>query len=150
MGMHGSLGETAPASDAKPKSNWGWWLAGAAAVGGAVLLVTREGSMANPARNITPESTVYVSSAAWRDNDNFVSVVSTTAKKAKSACHKAMRDAARQAVDDGSYETIRDAMDGIAWYGVHSFKLKDVVSERELDEAMDRLGDSFDYYAETP
>ncbi len=52
--MHGSLGETVPAADAKPKSNWGWWLAGAAAVGGAVFLATRTNSMENPAPDTEP------------------------------------------------------------------------------------------------
>jgi hypothetical protein len=59
-----------------------------------------------------------------------------------------MKDEAKRAYDDESYDSVGDAMDGIAYYGVSTFALKDIVSARELPEAIRELSGLGYYYPE--
>ncbi len=96
-------------------------------------------------RNVTMESTVYVSGWGWRDNDCCGRVVATTETRAERLAYKAMRDEARRAQDDDCLVPVRpmrDYLDGIAWYGVHAMRLGDLVNEgREAYDAIQGLND---------
>ena len=75
--------------------------------------------------------------------------VCLTPKRAELEIFKQMKDSARSARDDGSYRTISEAMDGIAWSGVHPMKLSDLASARELDNAIAELTEQGVWYPET-
>jgi|SRR5271170_915944 len=90
-------------------------------------------------KGITKNTTIYSASAWWRDSDPSMGIVALTLKKAESKIYELIKDAAREAREDGSYPSIPKAMDAIAWSGVHKFSLGDIASDRELDEAIDDL-----------
>lgn len=90
-------------------------------------------------KKLSDASTVYTASAWWRESDPSMQVVTLTAKKAQTLITKMMRQAARDAYNDESYDTIRAAESAIAWSGVHAFALKDLASSRELNRAIDDL-----------
>jgi len=101
------------------------------------------------ARNITPDSTVYSAAAWWSDNDPFAGVVATTKKKAERAMKKLIWVEA-QSIRDNSDEpvTLKSLYADIGWSGVHAWALKDIVSGRNLTEAVRDLNDSGVYYSE--
>ena len=101
-------------------------------------------------RNITPDTTVYIASAWWQDSDPSMSVVATTDKIAEADIRRQMKDAAKDARDDGSYRTISDALDDIAWSGVFPEPLKNVVLPREMDQAIAELEEDSIFYPELP
>ena len=101
---------------------------------GAPTILERVTEMAR--KRVTSSSIVYTASAWWPDNDPSMGVITTTEAKAKSAMKKLMREEARRAYDDESYPTIREAETDIRWSGIHTFSLKDLVSGREMDDAI--------------
>jgi hypothetical protein len=64
--------------------------------------------------------------------------------------HEMMKNEAKSAYDGELYDSVSDAMDGIAYYGIHKFALKDIVSARELPEAIREINDLGYYYPEMP
>lgn len=96
------------------------------------------------------DSTVYSATAWWTDSDPSMAVVATTAKKAEWAIRKMMREEARRAWDDESYDRLYQAEDDIHWSGVHAFALSDLASKREMDEAIQALNDDGIWYPPTP
>ncbi len=99
------------------------------------------------AGRITGNTTVYVSSAGWRDNDTSMQVVGTNKAVVSKLIHKMMEEAAERAYDEESYASVDDAMDGIAYYGIHKFTLKDIIPRpSELLEAIREIGDLGYYY----
>jgi hypothetical protein len=98
-------------------------------------------------KNIGKDTSVYVASAWWRNSDPSMGVVATTERRAEKEIERQMRDAARDARDDGSYKTISSALDDIAWSGIHVQKLGAViVSDRELEEATEQLEEDGVWY----
>jgi Fe-S cluster assembly scaffold protein SufB len=98
---------------------------------------------------INAKTTVYSAAAWWRDSDPSMQAVALTAKRAQQKCEALMKHAAREARDDESYKSIVAALDDIAWSGVHTFKLGDLASSRELDDAIQDLEDNGVWYPET-
>lgn len=99
---------------------------------------------------VTPDTTVYSSSAWWSESDPSMSVVALTAKRAETEIRKQMREAAKSGYDDDSYGSVREAMDAIRWSGVHSFSLRTLANERELEEAISDLQDRGVWYPPNP
>ena len=110
---------------------------------------------------ITGNSTVWASSAGWRDNDTSMQVIGMDKGLVSKKIHEMMVMEARSALDEdeerdyvsGSgrrFGITEDAMDAIAYYGIHKFTLKDIVSARELPEAIRELSDNGYYYPEMP
>lgn len=99
---------------------------------------------------VNKNTTVYSAAAWWRDSDPSMQAVALTAKRAEKEIEKLMRESARMARDDGSYKYMTEALDDIAWSGVHPFKLGDLAVPRELDSAIDDLEDRGVWYPETP
>lgn len=97
-----------------------------------------------------PENTVYVASAWWRDSDPSMGVVAMTRGEAEEDIAEQMRDAARNARDDGSYKSVDAALDDIAWSGIHAWRLGDIVSEDELEQAIADLESDGVFYPELP
>ena len=95
-------------------------------------------------------STVYTASAWWDQSDPSMQAVAITARKAKAAIGKMIREAARSARDDESYRTIREAEGDLHWSGVHTFRLSDLANARELPGAIQDLNDGGIWYPETP
>lgn len=82
---------------------------------------------------------VYAATIWWRDNDPLVTIVATTAAKAKTKAIQAMKEEARQAYESEQFDKLYQAQDALAWSGVHAFDLKDLASDREYEEALDDL-----------
>lgn len=99
---------------------------------------------------VTKNTKVYTASAWWRDNDPSMQVVALAAKEAKSKIVEMMEDAAQEAYDDESYESVSDALSALAWSGVHAFSLGDLAKGRELEEAISELEGLGYWYAPTP
>ena len=101
-------------------------------------------------RNVTLDSTVFVSSWGWRDCDPCGSVCATTYKRAEKLALQGMRaDARYAALDcDSEYKTIRAALYNIAWYGVSSFTFRDVAPYGE--SALEELNDNGFCYLDIP
>ncbi len=97
----------------------------------------RETKMAK--RKVGPDTTVYVASAWFRENDPFVSVVALTAKKCESVIRVVTREEARTAWQGETFGTLREALNDIAWSGVFPEKLSTVASDREMDQAIYEL-----------
>ncbi|HYX21768.1 MAG TPA: hypothetical protein VFA98_13060 [Thermoanaerobaculia bacterium] len=91
-------------------------------------------------------SVVYVAAAWWRNSDPSMGVVATTEKRAEKEIERQMRDAARDARDDGSYRTINAALDDIAWSGVHAEKLGTIAQGREVEDAVADLEENGVWY----
>lgn len=89
---------------------------------------------------------VYVAAAWWRNSDPSMGVVATTEKRAEKEIERQMRDAARDARDDGSYRTVNDALGDIAWSGVHAEKLGNVAKGREVLDAVADLEEHSVWY----
>ena len=98
--------------------------------------------------NLHPGSTVYAAAIWWSQNDPFIHIVGTSKAKVEREAKRAMKDAARQAYNNEEFETLRAANNTIRWNGVHSFRLADLVSDREYDEAVRDLESGGIYYAE--
>ena len=98
------------------------------------------------AKKVTKNTTVYSAAAWWRENDPSMGAVALTAERAKKEIFSQMKDAAKDAYHEGSYKRLRDAQDAIAWSGVSPFALKDLASDRELEEAIDDLEDNGVWY----
>ncbi len=97
---------------------------------------------------ITGETTVYTAAAWWRDSDPSMQAVCLTAKKCASSINEQMRESARSARDDGSYNSIHAALDGIAWSGVHAISLGDIATGHELEQAIRDLEENGCWYPE--
>jgi hypothetical protein len=105
---------------------------------------------------VTSNTTVYSAAAWWRDNDPSMQVAALDPKVAEKMIHKMMKDEAKSAYDeesaydDAKYDSVDDAMDRIAWSGVHAFAVKDLTSERDRAEAIEELTNNGYFYPETP
>jgi hypothetical protein len=99
---------------------------------------------------ITGNTTVYSAAAWWRDSDPSMQVAALNQKIAKEMISVMMKEEAERAYDDAIYDSVDDAMDHIAWSGVHAFALKDLTSDRDRDEAIQELQDHGYFYPETP
>jgi hypothetical protein len=99
---------------------------------------------------ITGNTTVYVAGAGWRDNDTSMQVIGMDKAVVQKQIDALMKEEAKRGYDDESYDSVSDAMDGIAYYGVSTFALKDIVSARELPEAIREINDLGYYYPEMP
>lgn len=84
---------------------------------------------------IPSETPVYTASAWWRDSDPSMQVVTLTRRRTEELIEEMMAEAAHDAYDDGSYEDADEALDDIAWSGVHASKLGDLATSDELEEA---------------
>jgi hypothetical protein len=86
-------------------------------------------------RNDIADQTVYASSAWWRDNDAFVTVVGNSARLVEKTIFKAMRNAAIDEYNSSGSEdkrTIRDWMNDIAWSGVDAFAFDAIIPDRVI------------------
>ena len=111
-----------------------------------VPLPPRARERAGRGRRVGKDTIVYVAAAWWRNSDPSMGVVATTERRAEKEIERQMRDAARDARDDGSYKTISGALDDIAWSGVHAEKLSEAASAREMDEAIRQLEEDGVWY----
>jgi hypothetical protein len=91
---------------------------------------------------------VYVASAWWRYSDPFVTIVGKTADAVEKAIHRVMKEEASEAVDSESYDSIDDALDEIAWSGVHPEKLETLTHSSEAESVKDTLKRSSVAYLE--
>lgn len=71
-------------------------------------------------------------------------------KVVENKIHEQMKEEAERAYDDELYDSVDDAMDGIAYYGISKFTVKDLVSDRQLPEAVQDLRDNGYFYPEMP
>lgn len=92
---------------------------------------------------------VWSAAAWWPDSDPSMQAVALTAKRAEAGLEKLMREAARWAWEDESYPTKAAAYRAIRSSGPHSFKLNDLTSSREKDEAVQALEDDGIWYPPT-
>lgn len=97
-------------------------------------------------KRIDKDTIVYVAAAWWRHSEPSMRVVATTERRAEKEIERQMRDAARDARDDGSYKTISGALDDIAWSGVHAEKLSATADEWEMGEAIQQLEEDGVWY----
>lgn len=98
------------------------------------------------AKKITKNTMVYSGAAWWPDSDPSMQAVALTAKRAEKELWSLMKDAARDAYDDGAYDSSDDALDDIKWSGIHAFALGDLASPREMDEAISDLENNGVWY----
>jgi len=110
----------------------------------------RHAAHAGGSGRITGDTTVYVASAGWRDNDTSMQIIGMDKVVVSRVLHEMMKNEAKSAYDGELYDSVSDAMDGIAYYGIHKFALKDIVSARELPEAIREINDLGYYYPEMP
>lgn len=105
-------------------------------------------------KHITADSIVYLAGAGWRDSDTSMGAIATTAKKAETLTFKQMREEAKRARESefdlprSERKSLSDLMDEIAYYGVHSEKLRDIVSDRQLESAIRDLNEDGYTYPE--
>ena len=96
--------------------------------------------------------------AGWRDSDTSMGVCGLDKAVVSKKIHEMMKEEAERAYEEGEefdyggeqFGSVRDAMSGIAFYGVSTFALKDIVSARELPEAIREINDLGYYYPEMP
>ena len=100
------------------------------------------------AGRITGNTTVYMAGAGWRDSDTSMGVCGLDKAVVSKKIHEMMKEEAERAYDDDMFDSADKAMDGIAYYGVSTFALKDIVSARELPEAIRELSGLGYYYPE--
>ena len=105
-------------------------------------------------KNITGVTHVWSAAAWWPDSDPSMQAVALTARRANSALAQLMKEAARYAYDeetDGSgdlhrYPSVAAAYRSIRSSGPHAFKLGDLASSRELNEAIQALEEDGVWY----
>ena len=89
---------------------------------------------------ITGDTTVYVASAGWRDSDVSMQVIGLDKAVVSKIIHEMMKYEAQRAHgadEDLDYDygkglrfgTTDDALNEIAFYGIHKFALKDIVPQ---------------------
>jgi len=90
-------------------------------------------------RKVTPNTPVYAAAATGNFGNTEIHVVALTPTMVDKKIHLMMKHAAQDAYREGSYGSIRYALDAFIWSGVHSFTLKRIASNDEMDEAIDAL-----------
>ena len=106
--------------------------------------------------HIGSNTKVYSAAAWWRDSDPSMQVIALDEGVCKKQIKELMKEEAEHvfehdsAYDNGRFEDADDALNGIAWSGVHAVSLGSLVSDRELEEAIHELRDNGYYYPETP
>ncbi|MDO8681565.1 MAG: hypothetical protein Q7R30_23875 [Acidobacteriota bacterium] len=102
-------------------------------------------------KEITGDTTVYSAAAWWRECDPSMQVIALSSAVAQKKIHALMKVEATSARDDGSFRSVQQALGDIKWTGPdHAFKLKDLVSARELPNAIRDLENAGYYYPEMP
>lgn len=115
---------------------------------------------ARPRTAITSNTTVYSASAWHRNYDPSMQVIALNKKDCEAKIYQMMQEEAQNVADENlMYDegdelsrerAVEEALDDIAWSGVHAFSIGDLVSGRELDEAIRELKSSGYFYPETP
>jgi hypothetical protein len=103
-----------------------------------------------PDRASHEDMPVYTASAWWRGSEPSMQVVARQAKVAEKKIKELMKEAAKEAYEDGSYDSFEEAEDALAWSGVHAFSLGDLAKGRELVEAASELEDLGYWYPPMP